>query len=230
MQAHIMTHATQHLSTRSHIQSAMRLYLVTDDALCVHHSLLDVVQLALQAGVTCVQLREKDLSTGEFVRKAQALQALMQRHAPNVPFIINDRVDVALAVGADGVHVGQSDMTLADVRRLMPQGIVGLSVERLDDVLAVEKMRAAGLTVDYLGISPVFGTLTKSDIAPPLGLDGVAQIRGMTDLPLVGIGGINTSNAAQVIRAGADGIALVSAICSAERPDEAVKSLLEQLK
>ncbi len=213
----------------SQIKQTLRLYLVTDDALCVHHSLLDVVQLAVQSGVTCVQLREKQLSTGEFVRKARALQTIIQRYAPNVPLIINDRVDVALAVAADGVHVGQSDMALADVRRLMPTVIIGLSVESMEDVVEVEHLRGSGLEVDYLGISPVFGTATKSDIAAPLGLDGVAQIRALTDLPLVGIGGINSSNAHQVIQAGADGIAVVSAICSAARPDEAVRALLATL-
>ena len=214
----------------------LRLYLVTDDALCLHHSLLDVVQVAVRSGVTCVQLREKNLPTGEFVRKARAMQEIIQRHAPHVPLIINDRVDVALAVGADGVHVGQSDMAVADVRRLLQyqsqSGIIGLSVESADDVIEVENMRslgALGFDVDYLGISPVFGTATKSDTAPPLGLEGVAQIRALTDLPLVGIGGINLSNAHQIIQAGAHGIAVVSAICSAARPDEAVKLLLEHL-
>ena len=206
-----------------------RLYLVTDDALCLHHSLLDVVQLAVQSGVTCVQLREKDLTTGAFVEKARALQAIIRRHAPHVPLIINDRVDVALAVGADGVHVGQSDMAVSDVRCLMTVGVLGLSVESMDDVLEVEKMRGQGIKIDYLGISPVFGTMTKSDIAPPLGLEGVAKIRALTDLPLVGIGGIHVGNARQVIQAGADGIAVVSAICSAERPQDAVNALLAAL-
>ena len=120
-------------------------------------------------------------------------------------------------------------MAVADVRRLMTVGVVGLSVESMADVLEVEKMRAQGIKIDYLGISPVFGTMTKSDIAPPLGLEGVAKIRALTDLPLVGIGGIHVGNARQVIQAGADGIAVVSAICSAERPQEAVNALLARL-
>ena len=212
-----------------HNRADYRLYLVTDDALCLHHSLLDVVQLAVQSCLTCVQLRAKHLSTGAFVEKARAFQAIIQHHAPHVPLIINDRVDVALAVGADGVHVGQSDMAVADVRRLMTLGVVGLSVESMADVREVEKMRAQGIKIDYLGISPVFGTMTKSDIAPPLGLEGVAKIRALTDLPLVGIGGIHVGNAHQVIQAGADGIAVVSAICSAERPQDAVNALLAAL-
>jgi thiamine-phosphate pyrophosphorylase len=120
-------------------------------------------------------------------------------------------------------------MAVADVRRLMTVGVVGLSVESIDDVLEVEKMRAQGIKIDYLGISPVFGTMTKSDIAPPLGLKGVAKMRALTDLPLVGIGGIHVGNARQVIQAGADGIAVVSAICSAERPQDAVNALLAAL-
>lgn len=215
--------------TPAQIKQALRLYLVTDDALYLHHSLLDMVQLAVQSGVTCVQLREKHLATGAFVEKARALQTIIQCHAPHVPLIINDRVDVALAVGADGVHVGQSDMAVADVRRLMTVGVLGLSVESMADVLEVEKMRAQGIKIDYLGISPVFGTMTKSDIAPPLGLKGVAKMRALTDLPLVGIGGIHVGNAGQVIQAGADGIAVVSAICSAERPQDAVNALLAAL-
>ena len=135
--------------TPAQIKQVLRLYLVTDDALCLHHSLLDVVQLAVQSGVTCVQLREKHLATGAFVEKARALQAIIQRHAPHVPLIINDRVDVALAVGADGVHVGQSDMAVADVRRLMTLGVLGLSVESIDDVREVEKMRVQGIKIDY---------------------------------------------------------------------------------
>ena len=216
--------------TPAQIKQALRLYLVTDDALCLHHSLLDVVQLAVQSGATCVQLREKNLATGAFVEKARALQAIIRRHAPQVPLLINDRVDVALAVGADGVHVGQSDMTVADVRRLMPLGVVGLSVESIEDVHEVEKMRAQGIQIDYLGISPVFGTATKSDIAPPLGLEGVASIRALTDVPLVGIGGIHAGNARSVIQAGADGIAVVSAICSAAHPEHAVQTLLQSIE
>jgi thiamine-phosphate pyrophosphorylase len=118
-------------------------------------------------------------------------------------------------------------MRVQDVRMLMPDAIVGLSIEHINDVRTVMTQK---LDVNYLGISPVFGTATKLDIAPPLGLDGVAQIRALTDLPLVGIGGINLSNAHQVIQAGAEGIAVVSAICSEQRPDEAVKLLLERLK
>lgn len=211
--------------------STLKLYLVTDESLCLHHSLTDVVQMAVQAGVTCVQLREKHLDTGAFVEKARALKSILRAHAPHVPLMINDRVDVALAAAVDGVHVGQSDMAAADVRRLMPTAIIGLSVESLSDVQAVlqEQSLRERRVVDYLGVSPVFATPTKTDTAPPLGLDGLASIRALTDLPLVAIGGIHADNARAVIDAGADGIAVVSAICSARRVDDAVKDLLHEL-
>ena len=204
-----------------------RLYLVTDVALCLHHSLMDVVQRAIQSGVTCVQLREKQLPTGAFVEKARVLKSLLNQYAPHVLMIINDRVDVALAAQADGVHVGQSDMRVADVRALMPpNAIVGLSIESIDDV---QTMIREQLQVDYLGISPVFSTPTKTDTAPPLGLEGIRTIRAMTDLPLVGIGGINISNAREVMQTGADGIAVVSAICSAKNIELAVQELSQAI-
>lgn len=184
------------------------LHLVTDSALCGERGLLAVVEAAVRGGVRVVQLREKTLATRPFVERARALKALLQHLG--VPLIVNDRLDVALACGADGVHVGQEDLSPKDMRRWMPQGLIGLSIERLDQLDAAER-----LPVDYYGASPVFATATKADIAPPLGLAGVAAIRARTLLPLVGIGGIHAGNAAAVIAAGADGVAVVSAILDA---------------
>jgi thiamine-phosphate pyrophosphorylase len=140
-----------------------------------------------------------------------------------VPLIINDRLDVALAIGADGVHVGQADISPAIIRRYLPDAIIGLSVETLADVQAVQEQ---GLPVDYLGVSPVFATLNKPDAATPLGLLGLAAIRNLTSLPLVAIGGIGPGNAAGVLRAGADGLAVLSAICSAPDPERAAYELM----
>jgi thiamine-phosphate pyrophosphorylase len=138
-----------------------------------------------------------------------------------VPLIVNDRVDVALAAGADGIHIGQGDMPYDVARRLMgPEAIVGLSVETWEDV-----ENAQDLDVDYLGVSPVFETPTKTDTKGSWGLDGLARIKAFSRHPLVAIGGLNRENAEAVIRAGADCIAVVSAICSAEDPLIAAREL-----
>jgi thiamine-phosphate pyrophosphorylase len=195
------------------------LYLVTDRGLAGSRPLPDVVAAAVRGGVTVVQLREKQCSTREFVELARSLKALL---APcGVPLIVNDRVDVALAAGADGVHVGQSDMDPRDVRRLLgPDAIVGLSVETME-----QAERAAALDVDYLGVSPIFSTSTKTDTASEWGLSGLAALRHASKHVLVAIGGIHPLNATQVIEAGADGIAVVSAICVAPDPETAARDL-----
>lgn len=197
----------------------LELCLVTDPSLD-HARLAAVVGAAVAGGVTSVQLREKTASTREFIERAKLLRALL---APaGVPLIINDRVDVALAAHADGVHVGQSDMPVADVRRWLPDAIVGLSVECLDHV---REVMSQNIDVDYLGVSPVFATPTKRDTAPALGLDGLAAIRRLTALPLVAIGGISATNAGAVLAAGADGLAVVSALCAAADPCAAARAL-----
>jgi thiamine-phosphate pyrophosphorylase len=194
-------------------------YLVTDRELCGSKELLDVILQALKGGITAVQLREKDVSTRYFVEEAQRIKALL---APfKVPLIINDRLDVALASGADGVHIGQEDMPYGIARKLMgKQAIIGLSVETWADV-----EQAQQLDVNYLGVSPVFQTPTKTDTKGSWGLEGLARIKRYSRHPLVAIGGINASNAADVIRAGADCIAVVSAICSASDPQRATQEL-----
>lgn len=195
--------------TAAAICRALELYLVTDRGLSLGRPLLDVVQAAVAGGVSCVQLREKDLPTRDFVALARTLVAWLRPRG--VPLIINDRLDIALIAQADGLHVGQSDLDVLDARRHLPPGaILGLSVERLDHVRAVD--RAA---VDYLGVSPVFATATKTDTARPFGLDGLRAARAATKLPLVAIGGISQANASGVRAAGADGIAVVSALMSA---------------
>jgi thiamine-phosphate pyrophosphorylase len=195
------------------------LYLVTDRGLCAGRALEDVVARAVQGGVACVQLREKDLSTRAFLDLALSLKALL---APlRVPLLINDRLDVALAAGADGVHVGQGDMPAGLVRKFMgPGAIIGLSVETWEDV-----ERAQDLEVDYLGVSPVFDTPTKTDTKAAWGLEGLQRIRAFSRHPLVAIGGLNLGNVAQAVRAGADGIAVVSAICASPEPGTAARDL-----
>jgi thiamine-phosphate pyrophosphorylase len=196
-----------------------RLYLVTDRRLAGERPIEDVALAAVRGGVTAVQLREKAAATREYVTMARRLKALL---APfGVPLIINDRVDVALAAGADGVHVGQSDMAYADVRRLVgPHFLVGLSVETMQQAQAAEDLDA-----DYLGVSPIFSTPTKPDTAEAWGIEGLTALRARSRHVLVAIGGINSSNAREVIQAGADGIAVVSAICAAPDPEAAAREL-----
>ena len=197
----------------------LKLYLVTDRDLSLGRSLEEVVSEAVQGGVTVVQLREKEASTGEFIELARRLMTLLK--PLDIPLIINDRVDVALAVDADGVHIGQSDMSYEDVRRLLgPDKIIGLSVENFEDIEA-----ANALDVDYVGISPVYGTPTKTDTAEPFGLDGLRKAVQMSVHPTVAIGGMNASTIAEVMAAGTDGVAVVSAICSAENIRKATSDL-----
>lgn len=205
----------------------LSLYLVTDRGLSLGRSTVDIVRAAVAGGVTCVQLREKECSTRQFVTEARAVRELLA--GTGIPLIINDRIDVALAVGADGVHLGQTDMLIADARRLVGSSmLIGISAECVDDAV-----RAQAEGADYVGISPVFSTPTKTDTAPALGLEGVGLIRAAVSLPLVGIGGIDPGNAAEVIRAGCDGVAVVSAIVSAPDPQKAateLKTIIRQAK
>lgn len=195
------------------------LYLVTDRGLCGGRPLEEVVSQAVQGGAAWVQLREKDVSTRFFVEEAKRIKALL---APfRVPLIINDRLDVALAAGADGVHVGQSDMPYDIARRLMgPKAIIGLSVETWQDV-----EQAQDLDCDYLGVSPIFATPTKTDTKEPWGMEGLARVRSYSRHKLVAIGGLHAGNAAAALAAGADSVAVVSAICAAADPCAASREL-----
>ena len=198
---------------------ALRLYLVTDQFSAGGRTLTDVVAAAVQGGVTCVQLREKQLNTRDFFAQAMMLKELLAPH--NIPLVINDRIDVALACGAQGVHLGQSDMPVAQARRLLPPEVfIGWSVETMEDVA-----RSALLPVDYLGVSPIHATPTKTDTQTPWGLEGLRKVRSATALPLVAIGGIHAGNAREVMSAGADGLAVVSALCAAQDPCAAAAAL-----
>jgi len=214
-----MGHSGSSPWSRERLHDALRLYLVTDQPSLRGRSLLDVVQAAVKGGVTCVQLREKNASSRDFYALAIALMDLLR--PLNVPLIINDRIDIALACGAQGVHLGQSDLPVAAARKLLPAEVfIGWSVET-----ELEVTQSASLPVDYLGVSPVFATPTKTDTATPWGLSGLQQVRTQSPLPLVAIGGIHLHNAAEVLRAGADSLAVVSAICSADDPLAASQQL-----
>lgn len=199
----------------------LSLYLVTDRSLSLGRPLDYVVDEAIKGGVTMVQLREKTCSSKEFYELAIRLKSYLRHH--NIPLIINDRLDIALACDADGLHIGQDDIPYPIARQILGTNkIIGLSVENVQDAIEANKF-----DVDYIGISPVFGTPTKTDTAQPLGLNGVREITQISKHPSVGIGGINMSNAQDIIRAGADGISVVSAIMSANEPKLAALQLSE---
>lgn len=187
------------------------LYLVTDRGLSLGRTHLEVIKEAVAGGVTMVQLREKELESGEFYREAVQIREFLRSRG--CPLIINDRVDIALAVDADGVHVGQEDLPLTVVRKMLGPGkIVGVSVFTPEEAREAEAQGA-----DYLGLSPIFMTATKPELVRQIGFEGIAPIRQAVKLPLVGIGSMNETNAFEVVRRGLDGVAVVSAICS--RPD-----------
>ena len=199
------------------------LYLVTDSVVIGDRPLTDVVLAAVDGGAQMVQLREKTASTRAFVECARDLHRLLEPRG--VPLVINDRVDVALAAGADGVHVGRNDMAYPDARRLLgPDAIIGLSVETPEDVDQAEPF-----DVDYLGVSPIFATPTKTDTLRPWGVDGLAEVRRRSRHRLVAIGGLNVTNVADVVRAGADAVAVVSAVCGAADPRAAAAELVRAM-
>lgn len=198
----------------------LKLYLVTDRDLAQGRDIVDVVREAVAGGVTMVQLREKNIDTGEFIKLGIRLKAELA--TSGVPLIINDRVDVALACDADGVHIGQSDMPYAMARRLLgPEKIIGLSIENFDELEEANK-----LDVDYVAASPVFGTPTKTDTAEPWGLEGLAEFNRRSVHPTVAIGGMNIDTVSDVVACGTYGVAVVSAIIAAPDPRKASSELL----
>jgi len=203
--------------------SPLTLCLVTDEVALKGRPLLDVVKAAVNGGVTLVQLREKNLNTRAFIDRAIKLKAYLD--TVQIPLIINDRVDIALAISANGVHVGQSDMPVSLVKKIAPPDmIVGLSIETLS-----QAEQAESLHVSYYGVGPIYPTPTKQDAALALGIDGLKILRAQSHKFLMAIGGVNQENVGAVIRAGADGVAVVSAICSAKDPEKAAIVIRSQI-
>lgn len=202
---------------------ALSLMLVTDEGMLAGRRLDDVVAAAIAGGVRSVQLREKSASTRDFVELARELA--LRSAAWAVPLFVNDRVDVALAAGIANVHVGQSDLSPADVRQLMgPTATIGLSITRFEELVPADLA-----VVDYLGVGPIHPTDTKADAAPALGLDGLAAIRRATALPIVAIGGIGFGRVRDALAAGADGVAVVSAVMAACDPEAAARRLAAEI-
>ncbi len=197
--------------------AALRLCLVTDRLLAGARPLAEIVAAAARGGATMVQLREKEATTRAFLEEARALKALLR--PLGVKFLVNDRLDVAIAVDADGLHVGQDDMPVGEARRLLgPDKIIGLSITDPSQAL-----RSDAAAADYLGVGPIYTQQTKSDASRPLGVEGFRQARRLTGSPMVAIGGLTPENAAPLVAAGADGVAVVSAIVAATDPEAAAR-------
>lgn len=195
------------------------LYIITDRRAAGPRSLPDVVWAAIQGGATVVQLREKEATTREMIRLGHMLHELTQK--AGIPLIVNDRVDVALAIDAEGVHLGVDDMPVPIARRLLgPHRLIGFSPSTLDEAHQAEREGA-----DYLGIGDVYGTPSKPDAGPPIGIEGLSRFVQSVSIPVVAIGGINVHNAAAVIQAGAVGIAVISAVIGAPDPQQAAQQL-----
>ena len=199
---------------------SLHLYLVTDEAAKCRHSLLETVQRAVDGGVTIVQYRSTNPDAGTCYREALPIRDFLASHG--VPFIVNNRIDLALALDADGVHIGQRDLPVPAVRAMIgPDRILGLSVSNADQLRAVD-----AALVDYLGMGPVFPTISKLNAPPVLGVDGFAALASQSPLPVVAIGGLDVERARLVRATGAaSGIAVGSAICGAEDPEAAARAL-----
>ncbi|HUU01748.1 MAG TPA: thiamine phosphate synthase [Myxococcota bacterium] len=202
----------------------LTLYVVSDKSLAGTRGIFTVCEQALDAGATVVQLRDKDASFSSLVEQGRTLRALADRY--RAVFIVNDRPHVAAACGAHGVHLGLDDAPLAAARAVMgPEAIIGISVQTPDQARSAERAGA-----DYLAANLVFATTTKTDLDKPIGLEGIKDLRAASELPLVAIGGINAGNTAEVIAAGADGVAVVSAVMAAVDVPAACRELLDAVR
>jgi len=197
------------------------LYMVT--AQTEHRSHIDVARAAIKGGATVVQLRDKHASTGELFVYASELREITRE--AGVMLIINDRIDIALAVEADGVHLGQEDIALEVAKRVLGHNyIIGISATNLEE--AIEASRGGA---DYIGLGPIFPTPSKDDAAPPMGLDGLEAVKAVVDVPIVAIGGLTRDNIEDTVKAGSDGIAVISAITSADDMEKAAQELSDMI-
>jgi thiamine-phosphate pyrophosphorylase len=202
----------------------LSLYLVLDPVLCAGLGMVETTRAAVIGGATVVQLRDKDASTAAMIETGRALKQIL--HGTGVRLIVNDNVEAAIAIGADGLHIGQEDMNAAEARRLIgPDMILGLSVETEALASAIDAD-----IVDYAGVGPVFATATKPDHKQPIGFDGLARIIGLCPVPTVAIGGLKAEHVAGALSAGADGLAVVSAICGQPDPQAATALIARAIR
>ena len=187
-----------------------RLYVITGEKFHPGRNYVEVMEEAIRGGADCIQLREKNKTKKELLEMARRLRELTDRYA--VPFIVNDHVDIALAVNADGVHLGQDDLPLEEARRILgPDKMIGISTHKLEEALAAERTGA-----DYIGVGPVFPTDTKEDVVDPVGIQYVDEVVRNISIPFVAIGGIKLHNVDEVLQAGAQRICIVSAVVGAD--------------
>lgn len=202
-----------------------RLYLVTDTKACLGRDLLWVTEQAVKGGVDLVQIREKEISDDAFLEKAIQLKEMLDTY--KVPLIVNDRLAIAIQSKAAGIHVGANDLSPMKIKEQWHEcQILGYSLEWLDQLNTKEV-----LVSDYIALSPVFSTITKTNTITEWGLEGIEQVRALTDKPIITIGNMNATNAADVIKAGADCLSVVSAICSANDPQAAaveIRTIIER--
>ena len=209
---------------RETFRRALEIYVITDSRLSLGRSNIEVVRQAIAGGARLIQLREKEASAREMVAMGGAIREIT-REAGAI-LLVNDRVDVAQAIGADGVHLGQDDLPAALARQILGPGkIIGVSAETPTEARAAEEAGA-----DYLGTGPIFPTSTKTDAGAPYGTDLIGRIKAAAALPVVAIGGINPGNAAEVARAGADGVAVISAVVSQADIAGAVRELMRTFR
>jgi thiamine-phosphate pyrophosphorylase len=200
------------------------LCLVADAEIVGEKDICSAITEAVDGGVTLVQLRAKKLKTRELLDTSSKVVEILR--VKNIPLIINDRIDIALSCEADGVHLGQHDLPLPIARKILGRNrVIGISVNTVKEAIEAEKQGA-----DYLGVGPIFFTQTKKDLKPLLGLKGFRSIRKRVNLPVLAIGGINAENARELIEAGADGVAVVSAILTAEDIRQATRELKEAIE
>ncbi|MHC4138794.1 MAG: thiamine phosphate synthase [Planctomycetota bacterium] len=197
--------------------------LITDRKVC-SEKLTDIIEQAIDGGVGTVQLREKDLSTSDLYRLAKEIREITERKGANL--IINDRVDIAIAVDADGVHLGWQSLGIDIVRKMVGRDkLIGFSAHNLE-----EAERAGNNGADYISISPIFDTANKDYFIKPLGVGEIGKIKARINIPVVALGGINEDNVDSVIKNGADGIAVISAILLSDRPKETVTGIYREIK
>lgn len=212
------------MSTAGALAARLAVVAITDASCGPGRTLVEVVTAVLRGGIPAIQLRAKREPTRDMVELGRALRAETRR--AGALLFVNDRVDVALVIGADGAHLGDDDLPLPAARSITPQGfLLGRSVDTAQQAAEAERQGA-----DYVGVGPVFQTASKADAGPAVGIQRVSAVRSATALPLVAIGGIDAANAAGVARAGADGVAVIRALMQARDPEAAARELLAEVR
>ncbi len=209
--------------TKQELLSSIQLYVIADERICGSRDIETVVSESIDGGAEMIQYRDKESGDNHFLKTALKLQAICK--VRNIPFIVNDRVEIALKIDADGVHVGQEDMPLVEVRKIVfPDKIIGVSATSIQQAKEAEDNGA-----DYIGIGPIFDTLSK-EIKEPVGLEIIREAKACLKIPFYTIGGISLDNLDSLIQAGASRIAVISAVILSDSIESATAKLLEKLK